>query len=195
METKKEKIVSSLFTVMCALLLIGYVITVLLRVKPELSAKIDPQLGLLPTVVCMVITTSIGIFYLISRTKYFMSIRLHVNNKWFTYEYVAVGIFLTNCVMTLLLLLPLKTDEFATYTPFLCITAIIVLNIVAVGLHEYSVFKIKVDREKRLLGEQEDSQEKDNKKDEKVEVKKTSKEESSKVENPEESATAGKFYE
>ena len=192
MDTKKERIVSSLFTVMCALLLIGYVITVLLRVKPQLQAKVPSDLGLLPTIICMVISTSIGIFYLISRTKYFVSIRLHVNQKWFTYEYIAVGIFLTNCVMTLLLLLPIKTDDFQIYAPFLCIAAIIILNIVAVGLHEYSVFKIKVDREKRLLGEQEESDDKDSKKDKE---EKPSKVEPSNTSNVEESATAGKFYE
>ncbi len=191
METKKERIVSSLFTVMCALLLIGYVITVLLRVKVPLQNNIPVELSFLSTIIAMIISTSIGIFYLIDRNKYFISIRLHVDNKWFIYEYIAIGLFLLNCVMTLLLLLPLKTNEFKMFEPFLCIAAIIVLNIAAVGLHEYSVFKIKVDRQKRMMGEEETEQSKT----EESKTKETKKEKESKPTSQEPSATAGKFYE
>ncbi len=190
METKKERVVSSLFTVMCTLLLIGYAITIILRIK--FIAEIPAELAFLSTIICMAISVSIGIFYIVKRNKYFVTIRLHVNSKWFMFEYIAIAIFLVNSVMTLLFLLPLKIDSFKLYAPYLCLAVIVILNIIAVGFHEYSAFKIKIDHQKRMLGEE--SEKEDGKDDcSSKKEQQVDKEDSKIVVNKE--ATAGKFYE
>lgn len=184
MENKKDMILNALFITMSVFVLLGFAITIGIRMK--FTSIVDPNMAFLGTIFGDLVAASIGTYYLYNKNKWMTEAKKDVNSKWFKFEFIAIGLIILNIVLTLVLFSWLKHNDDLIVAATVSLVFVVLLNIIATAFHEYANWRIKIDLTKKEILE-EDKEDSKTKTEQSIDVKASS--EISKE------ATAGKFYE
>ncbi len=196
MNNRKYSLTNVLFIIMSTIILIGFVITIAIRLRwPE----IQPSLTFLATIIGDTIAAALGIIYLNKKNKSFNELRNDINHKWIIYEYVAIGLIILNIILSLSLLAWLNINESLKTAIIVSLIFVVLFNIAATGVHEFANFKINIDIAKKEIEEEKKAKEEPKKEKDSKLLNKSKKKYDSKKDSDEPPfssswATAGKFY-
>lgn len=128
---------------------------------------------ILPIIVFSSISAITSAIYMIILTREYSLVRMHMSKNWIFYDWISIYVNLINMIFSLSFI-----TFFSMYQKWntnsslaiILICVVIVISLIGVGFHQYFIFKVNVDTQKRKNGE-------NTKKDKKVEESKSNNEE------------------
>ncbi len=156
----KDKALNSFFNIACILNLIGFSISSILFLKFNFSKEII----YIPVICSICLGLILQVIYIIFKSKYFSYIKMHVDKKYFNYEYASIVLYLFSVIITLILLVIFEDynrNNNGAIIGSLVGTAI--LNIICCGLHFFSDYRIKLERDKKFIYDNHEIENKDEK--------------------------------
>ena len=143
----KDKAINSFFNIACILNLIGFSISSVLFLKFNFSKEII----YIPVICAICVGLILQVVYIIFKSKYLNYIKMHVDKKYFNYEYTSIVLYLLSVVLTLILLIIFEDYNRNNNGAIIgSLVAIALLNIICCALHFFSDYRIKLERDKKF---------------------------------------------